>query len=332
VADRAAVAVACAGGLASAGALQPVAGPAAHAEGERAELVLTSPCDQIAAVPWRSRRQAEQRRRGHELRRRAVAFRREQCDLGWSPCDVAAALTLPSRTLAHWCRHLAFDGFEIALRGRPPRSTTPARHADVTDFLATHGPAISVATLKAEFSDVVRRELEVLHSEFRKACRAEHAPTRCDLTWLVPGSVWAMDFSHSPHRIDGCFPAILNVRDLASHQQLLWLPVLREDAATSSLFDSGATVVGERRWGGGHQIRRLKRRPTRKGKNQAAGNRQFAFHRSITLCRDQRGNVRSAERVVAEAIEAMITPPFRSIDAAFPLPVKTKVSEPLPLS
>src|SRR5262249_35898607 len=48
-----------------------------------------------------------------------------------------------------------------------------------------------------------------------------------------PGSVWAMDFSHPPHRIDGCFPAILNVRDLASHQQLLWLPVLREDAATA---------------------------------------------------------------------------------------------------
>ncbi len=103
---------------------------------------------------------------------------------------------------------------------------------DVTDFLTTHGPAISVATLKAEFSDVARGELGALQGDFRKAWRTEHAPTRCDLTWLVPGSVWAMDFSHPPHRIDGCFPAILNVRDPASHRQLLWLPVLREDAAT----------------------------------------------------------------------------------------------------
>jgi transposase InsO family protein len=161
-----------------------------------------------------------------------VAFRQEQCDLGWSPRDVAEALALPPRTLAHWCRHLAVDDSEITPRGRPPRSTTAARRADVTNFLATHGPAIGVATLRAEFSDVARGELEALRSGFRKAWRADHAPTRCHLTWLIPGSVWAMDFSHPPHLIDGSFPAILNVRDLASHQQLLWLPVLREDAAT----------------------------------------------------------------------------------------------------
>ena len=61
---------------------------------------------------------------------------------------------------------------------------------------------------------------------------AAHVAERCELEWLCPGSVWAMDFSHPPHRIDACFGAILNVRDLASHQQLLWLPVEHEDAAT----------------------------------------------------------------------------------------------------
>jgi transposase InsO family protein len=161
-----------------------------------------------------------------------VAFRREQCDLGWSPRDVAEVLALPSRTLAHWCRHSTSDDFEITPRGRPPRRITSARRAEVTSFLTTHGPALTVATLRAEFSDVARAELEVLRSDFRKAWHTEHAPTRCDLTWHVPGSVWAMDFSHPPHRVDGGFPAILNVRDLASHRQLLWLPVLREDAAT----------------------------------------------------------------------------------------------------
>ena len=41
-----------------------------------------------------------------------------------------------------------------------------------------------------------------------------------------------MDFTHPPHLIDGVYPAILNVLDLASRQQLLWLAVAREDAAT----------------------------------------------------------------------------------------------------
>ena len=150
-----------------------------------------------------------------------MAFCQAHCGLGWSRRDVAEALALPPRTLGHWCRHFAPDDLEITPRGRPPQSTTEAQRADVTDFLTVHGPAISVATLKAEFSDVARGELEALRGDFRKAWRTEHAPTRCDLSWLIPGSVWAMDFSHPPHLIDGCFPAILNVRDLASHQQLL---------------------------------------------------------------------------------------------------------------
>ncbi len=41
-----------------------------------------------------------------------------------------------------------------------------------------------------------------------------------------------MDFSHPPVLIDGCFPAIFTVRDLASHQQLLWLPAENETADT----------------------------------------------------------------------------------------------------
>jgi hypothetical protein len=34
-----------------------------------------------------------------------------------------------------------------------------------------------------------------------------------------------MDFAHAPHRIDGVYPYLLAVRDLASGQQLLWQPV-----------------------------------------------------------------------------------------------------------
>ena len=70
-----------------------------------------------------------------------------------------------------------------------------------------------------------------------------------ELHWLRPGSVWAIDFAHPPHRIDNCFPAIASVRDLASRQQLLWLPVSNETADTTidallDLFDEhGAPLV-----------------------------------------------------------------------------------------
>jgi hypothetical protein len=41
-----------------------------------------------------------------------------------------------------------------------------------------------------------------------------------------------MDGAHPPQLIDGVFPAILNVSDLASRRQLFWLAVMGEDAAT----------------------------------------------------------------------------------------------------
>jgi hypothetical protein len=42
-----------------------------------------------------------------------------------------------------------------------------------------------------------------------------------------------MDFSEAPRPIDGVYPYLLAVRDLASHQQLLWQPVLDMTADTT---------------------------------------------------------------------------------------------------
>ncbi|MGO9470438.1 MAG: hypothetical protein ACLQVF_40610 [Isosphaeraceae bacterium] len=52
-----------------------------------------------------------------------------------------------------------------------------------------------------------------------------------------------MDFTHPPYLIDGVFPAILKVRDLASRHQLLWLAVAHEDAAT--VVEALAALFGE---------------------------------------------------------------------------------------
>ena len=119
----------------------------------------------------------------------------------------------------------------------------------MTSFLTAQGPSLSLATLKAEYPDVARAELASLRGNYCTWWRATHTVERCELDWRCPGSVWALDFSHPPHRIDGCFRAIFNVLDLASHQQLLWLAVDREDAATvidalADLFEEhGAPLV-----------------------------------------------------------------------------------------
>ena len=41
----------------------------------------------------------------------------------------------------------------------------------------------------------------------------------------APGTVWAIDHSEPPQPIDGCYPAVVALRDLASGMQLAWLPV-----------------------------------------------------------------------------------------------------------
>ena len=67
-----------------------------------------------------------------------------------------------------------------------------------------------------------------------------------------------MDFTHAPYLIDGVFPAILNVVDLASHQQLRWLAVEHENAATvvdalADLFAGRYGVTGGRVSGRGEK-------------------------------------------------------------------------------
>jgi hypothetical protein len=176
--------------------------------------------------------QADRRWNEREFRKRSVEFSHDARDCGWSTAETAAVLGLPPRTLWHWSRRWGTDGLALHPRGRPVQLASAERQAGVAGFLDRHGPSISLATLRAEYPDLARAELAGLRADWRALwCRA-HTQERCRLDWLLPGAVWAIDFAHPPHRIDGVFPAILNVRDLASRQQLLWLAVEHEDAAT----------------------------------------------------------------------------------------------------
>jgi Integrase core domain len=177
-------------------------------------------------------RQSKRRRSERAMRKRSVGFCRYARRRGWSTEETAEVLGLAPRTLWRWDQGWQVDRLAVRPRGRPPQIASAERQAEITGFLEVHGPSISLASLEAEYPDVARAELGALRAEYRTEWCQDHPQEQGRLEWLCPGSVWAMDFTHPPHLIDGVFPAILNVLDLASRQQLLWLAVAHEDAAT----------------------------------------------------------------------------------------------------
>jgi transposase InsO family protein len=92
------------------------------------------------------------------------------------------------------------------------------------------GPEITEEQLLEHFPDVSRAELREMKRRYRAAWRRGNVKYVYALRWASPGSVWAMDFTHPPLPVDGIFPRILVVRDLASGKQLEALPVRGEGA------------------------------------------------------------------------------------------------------
>jgi transposase InsO family protein len=173
--------------------------------------------------------------REHEwnLRGNIVELTRWTSNLGLSVSDTAGLLHLAPRTLRHWYDSSRRDALRIHLLGRPTLRSARADRTEVLDVLDELGPATSVATLRACFPAMPRVELEDLLHRYRRVWRKRYQHARCSLHWQRPGAVWAIDFSEAPQLIDGLYPYLLAVRDLASHQQLLWLPVLDMTADTA---------------------------------------------------------------------------------------------------
>jgi transposase InsO family protein len=207
------------------------------------------------AAGWNSRgerchqNQAEARRAERIRRVRVVEFAQWARQQEWPTTEAAAAMGLPRRTLLSWCRAWEVDGLATRPRGRPPVEVPLEQCCAVRDFLDDHGPIVGLPALQRCLAHVPRVVLSEVLGSFRDGWRREHRRMICELEWEHPGAIWAMDFTHPPRLIDGVFPAILNIVDLGSRQQLCWLPVMREDAQTVrgvllDLFDQhGAPLV-----------------------------------------------------------------------------------------
>jgi transposase InsO family protein len=213
--------------------------------------------DEVDRVPLRRgfAAQAEQRQREHELRGDVAAFAKQIFDQGLALPEIAARLDLVPRTVRQWfaefeaARHAPNFAPHIMPLGRPVIRSPRIERSAVLAVLDEVGPAIGVPTLHECFPFMARAELADLLMRYRRWWRRRnmHAPHVLD--WRVSGSVWAMDFSQAPCRIDGRHRHLLAVRDLASGKTLHWAPVESPDAgaaiaALRSLFaEHGAPLV-----------------------------------------------------------------------------------------
>lgn len=188
---------------------------------------------------WPAQRQ--QREEESVTRGRAVDFDRWAQRRGVGHDEAAAHLGLAPGTLADWERRWEEDHLAPQPLGRAcHRSDRRSRNAAI-DLMNTVGPRIGLPALRNAFPKMARGELDNLKLRFRRVWRRDNRYFGHVLHWHRPGSVWAMDHVDPPCAIDDRWPHLLAVRDLASGNQLLWLPVADETAqstiaALESLF------------------------------------------------------------------------------------------------
>ena len=225
---------------------EPVAVEAASAEaakapsawGEEAHVQrLQELCAPRAPIPplRRGAGQQQRRRREHETRRRLVEFCRWTDAHGWSQRATADLLGLAPRTLRLWqhCFAPARPRLDLgpAALGRPVLRSPRAVRQQVLEVLAELGAGVGVPTLRECFPALLRAELADLLGRYRRTLRRRSRASLAVLTWTTPATVWAVDFTEPPAPLEGAWPYLLAVRDLASGQQLLWQPVAAPTAA-----------------------------------------------------------------------------------------------------
>ena len=205
----------------------PLQETASHLDVVRALLALrpsAQSSDRLGQAGQQPQRELEQR-----VRWRVVHCAQCRLDLGCTQAEAAQCLGIHERTLRHWLTDLSVAGASPAL-GRPRTPSSPPQQQAVFDWVRQAGPSVALADVQRQFGTMARAELDDIRKVYRSLWREQNRCLLHVLHWQRPGSVWAMDFTTAPRPVDGIYPHLLAVRDLASGQQLLWRPVEHQDA------------------------------------------------------------------------------------------------------
>jgi transposase InsO family protein len=177
--------------------------------------------------------QQPQREAEHDARLHAVDFDHWAMQQGARQRVVAWQLGLAPGTLAFWEHRWHADYLEARALGRPCHRSSPQLRNQAVGLMRCVGPGISLAAVQAAVPTLARREAGNLRDRFRRLWKLDNRRLIHLLHWHHPGAVWAMDHTDPLAAIDGRWPYILAVRDLASGCQVAWLPVLDETAETT---------------------------------------------------------------------------------------------------
>lgn len=168
-------------------------------------------------------------RREHErcVRKHAVDVAAWAVRRGVPFHEAAKRLHVSPRTLRDWRSRSSHGKLAANPRGRHPLRSSLEVRRHALEVLHKAGPSTGLPTLRPLLPKVPRAELTRMLKRFRSVRRARGL---CRLTWHRVGSVWAMDFVLPSEPVDGLFPCVFSVCDLASRFQLLWAPLAGETA------------------------------------------------------------------------------------------------------
>jgi len=195
----------------------------------------------MSNIAYMNEWKAKKRRRGlprqrarlrceREVRMAAVALVRCCRRQGIRLKVVAKYLGVSPQTLRRWERRWRADRMALHPRGRPPVHADRTVRQLILEILQEMGPETGLTTLCRMFPDVARAELQELQRHARFRFRRRRKWLVHVLSWTQAGIIWAMDFSEPPTAIDGTYPLLLCIRDLASGYQLAAIPCMNKSA------------------------------------------------------------------------------------------------------
>jgi transposase InsO family protein len=187
--------------------------------------------------------QEQDRRVERTMRRHTVTFAKWTARDGLSAAETAGMLGLSERTLRGWTRGWERDRLKVKPAGRKAYSADEWERQAIVAMLGVVGPGVPVTELQQLFPKASRRELAGILEGYRDEWMKKREKVVLALRWKGVGRVWAMDFTDPPRPVEGKYPKILAIRDLASGYMLLTLPC--PDATEATVKDALTAILKE---------------------------------------------------------------------------------------
>lgn len=149
---------------------------------------------------------------------------------GATKAEAAEDLGLNPRTLRRWEARLEAQRPPWTPLGRRLWRSSPKVRGRLILTAKRLGAGLGIRRLAGWFPEMPRSEVEQVILRYRWDLSMGKPVPAGDLHWLLPGSVWAMDFTRAPYPVDGLWRVVFSVRDVASGAQLVWQPVAGESA------------------------------------------------------------------------------------------------------